>query len=133
MLLPNFDMELMYWRMRRCLQRMRGAYRLRLSHERAEMQLNYMRWFGQLPEPVQPEDTLVYRLLWAIVIVGFVALMVFEAMGGEDKSLRTDQATDVVKSIPESHAKGRNAVPRQQSLDARYNKDSLAAWLKKST
>lgn len=50
MILPHFDFELTYWRLRRRTQRLRGAWRAYVSHARAAAHLHYLYHFGRLPE-----------------------------------------------------------------------------------
>lgn len=82
--LPSVDFELMYWRARRRLQRIRAGIRAAMSHARADAHLTYLYRTGQVPQRPEPEDTLLYRGLWAVVIVMLSAVLAIDGYG-EDK------------------------------------------------
>jgi hypothetical protein len=82
-MLPAIDFELAYWRLRRRTDRLRGAWRAYASHARAAAHMSYLYHFGRLPQAPQPEDTTLYRALWAAVIVGLAGVLTLEAVGTE--------------------------------------------------
>lgn len=128
MLLPSLDFELMYWRARRCLQRMRSAYRFQMSQARASMQLQYLTWFGCMPEQPQPEDTRAYRFLWAVVVIGLAGVLAIEAIGEEEFTYRVDAIAVAVKNFPNRHT----ASPTPKPIEAELDKARLIAGLKNS-
>lgn len=77
--LPSIDFELVYWRLRRRLQRIRGALRALASRIRAQRDLEYLHRFGRLPEQLEPEETFAFRLLMGLAIVGTVFALSLEA------------------------------------------------------
>lgn len=110
MSLPSIDFELMYWRARRRLQRVRAALRFHVSQARARAHLAYLHHFGRLPEQPEPEETVIYRCLWACVIAGTIAIIVIDGTIGEEEFLRR---ADAVKAAMQG-----NAVPAVDRLDA---------------
>lgn len=90
--LPHLDCELLYWRARRRLQRLRCACRAQASQARAQAHLHYLHYFGRLPERPQPEETFLFRAMWALVIAGTVAVVAVEAIGQETVMARIDSA-----------------------------------------
>jgi len=98
--LPNLDLELLYWRARRRLQRLRCACRARMSHARAQAHLQYLHHFGRLPEQPQPEETFLFRAMWALVIAGTVMVVAIEAAGEETVMARIDAALSLPQNLP---------------------------------
>lgn len=131
--LPSLDLELTYWRLRRRLQRLLGAYRFRVSDARAQAHLRYLAWFGRLPERPQPEETRFYRLMWAVVICCITAVIAIDSTIGEDEFvIRVGATVAAIKCLPERRAE-MQAVPHQeQPIDAELPRDRVATWSNKS-
>lgn len=87
MLLPNFDFEMTYWKARRRLMWMRAGLRFRISQAIANAHLTYLHRFGRMPEPPSPEESLVYRLMWAVVVIGTAVILAIECTIGEQEFL----------------------------------------------
>jgi hypothetical protein len=133
MLLPNFDFELTYWRLRRRLQRIRSEYRYRVSAARAKAHLQYLTWFGRLSEQPQPEETFAYRLMWALVVVSTAGVIAIEATIGEDEFLvRVDAASATVRNLPDRRATAKHESLPAPMPEVKLDKARSIAWLKRS-
>ncbi|HEY8710740.1 MAG TPA: hypothetical protein VIM34_22410 [Burkholderiaceae bacterium] len=133
MLLPSLDLELTYWRLRRRLQRLRGAYRYRMSAARAQAHLRFLTWFGRLPEQPQPEDTRAYRLMWAIVITGLAAVITIDSTIGEDEFIsRVDATVAAIKGLPQRRPEAQAVVHQAPPATVEVPSERVAIWLKKS-
>jgi uncharacterized membrane protein len=80
MTLPNVDFELAYWRARRRTQRLRSAVRELLRRLRSAAQLRVL-VLSMQPYVESPEETIVYRALWAIALAGVALVLSIEVIG----------------------------------------------------
>lgn len=132
-MLPSLDFELTYWRLRRYLQRIRYAYRYRLSAARAQAHLQYLTMFGRLPEQPQPEETVAYRLMWALVIFGTAGVIAIESTIGETEFLaRVDAITVAVKNWPQPRTAMAEESAREPAPEIELDKARAIAWLNRS-
>jgi hypothetical protein len=81
---PSIDFELMYWRARRRLQRVRFGWRARMDRIRAEMILRCLHQLRQRPEHLTPEENFAFRTMWAVVVAIVVLVITLEVIGQEE-------------------------------------------------
>jgi hypothetical protein len=105
MSLPSVDLEMVYWRARRRLQRVRVACRDHVSRIRTELNLRRMYRRARRPALLAPEETFVYRGLWAVVVVGVILVVAIEALGQDDFARRIDAVLATVGGAGEEPQK----------------------------
>jgi hypothetical protein len=132
MTFPNLDFELLYWRARRRIQRLRSAYRMSGVTARANAHLQYLRMFGRMPDRPSAEDTRAYRALWVCAVVMTAGVIAIDCIGEEEFRVRVDAAAAALKNLPERRAAARYEPPSRPELEVEYDKARATAWLKKS-
>lgn len=103
MQLPSLDLEMAYWRARRRTQRLRAIFRERASRIRADLNLRFMHLYGRQPERLEPEETFVYRAMWAVVVVGVLLVISIEALGQDEFVRRVDAVLAGLATLQQSN------------------------------